>query len=804
MDYLDEVPPAEGPVSGRATEPLSPESSGHGTAPRRRHLQHRPVTGRDVAVVGALAVGAAVLAAFASDAAPTATGWIDAVERAAAAGVVTLAASRARRWTLILGSVLATVASPWPQLLVGAAALFTGAVMVEKRRRSRVTGAAIGAVVAVLSLRLETPGPLGTESLIALAATVPILASGYQRASLGARRVTRRTIAVAIAFTVLATGLAALGAALSVGDLTDAVEATQTAVDLAGEGTGDEPAAAFEAANDHFRSADAMVGSLWATGARAVPVVGANLGAAQRAVEAGIDLTGAGESLVAGAEFETVQLPDGGVDLAVLDSFAPRVDTAAGALDAATAAMAASESEWLLPPLRQRLEEVQDRLDSISATSDNAVVALDGLPALLGADGPRRYVFLLGNPAESRDLGGHIGNWAEVVADRGRIQLIEVGGPLDLSMPELSEGFAETYPRSYSSLDPARSPQNLGATADLGVAGPATAELFEAATGRTVDGVAYADVGGFAALAELVGGVTVQTPGGPVVLDGENSVEFLTRGQYEVFDSTEEAGDALDAAVEELFEKLTTTKLAGPQTLGETFAPLVAEGRFQLWSRHGDDAPMLQHFGLEGLFPEPGGGDVLGVFNRNAGPNKIDSYLERDVAARVLWDPTTGAVGSTVTVDLQNTAPEGMTNEIIGGGSNPVALGTNLTSLVLTSPHRLRAVTVDGVDTVPQPLKEGDMWRYEVRVAVPPQESVSVQYDLTGRVEAGPDYRLLWVGQPLVHDGPLEVRIDPVRGEIGACEVTSRTSADGCSDDLEAFRGSQAADTAILWSAEDR
>ena len=96
------------------------------------------------------------------------------------------------------------------------------------------------------------------------------------------------------------------------------------------------------------------------------------------------------------------------------------------------------------------------------------------------------------------------------------------------------------------------------------------------------------------------------------------------------------------------------------------------------------------------------------------------------------------------------------------------------------------------------------MWRYEVRVAVPPQETVSVQYDLVGRVEAGSEYRFQWVGQPLVQDGPLEVAIDPVEGRMASCVVTSGAPDDGCSKDHETFRGSQAADAALLWSAEDR
>ena len=799
----------DGPSGGneRAPTPVFSDDPPRGdepwASPPRKHLERRPVSQRQLALVLVVALLAAAAAVVFSSAAPTNTSWIDVIERALAAGLITVAASRARRWTLVVGAVVVTAASPWPQLLIGVFALFGTVFLVETRRRDRLLGAGIGGLIAVLSMRLEVPGPTGIETLIALAATVPIVVSGYRRSSLVARRVARRSLAVVIVFVVITTALAAIAGVLSVGHLNTAVTQTETAVDLAREGTGDESAVAFAEANDSFVAAQNTIGAIWASGARFVPVVGANLAAAQRAVDAGVELTDAGASLVSGAEFDTVQLEGGGVDLVALEEFAPRVAGASDAVATATEQIDDSYSTWLVPQLESRLDEVQDRLGTVRSNADNAAIAVEGLPLLLGADGPRRYLFLFGNPAESRDMGGHIGNWAEVTADGGHIELVEVGGPLELSMPELSDEFAEHYPASFTDMDPARSPQNLGATPDLALTAEVAGELFEARTGRAVDGVAYADVEAFAAMLDLAGDVEVQTPSGPVVLNSDNAVEFLTHDQYELFDSDEASGDALDTVIETTFDRLTTTKLPGPESLGELFAPLVEDGRFQFYSLHGDDVAMLEHFDLDGAVPDPDGQDLLGVFNRNVGPNKIDSFLERDVVTDITWDPTTGAVGSTVTVELHNSAPADLTNDLIGGNITASPTGTNVTEVVVLSPFRLQSLSVDGLDTAPQPLKEGDLWRYAVRVAISPQDTVMVQYRLTGRVTAGPAYRLRYVGQPLVNEGKLSVLLDPLQGEIVSMTVRgsgeSRDSADGFG-----FGSSQAPDADVTWLVEDR
>jgi hypothetical protein len=79
---------------------------------------------------------------------------------------------------------------------------------------------------------------------------------------------------------------------------------------------------------------------------------------------------------------------------------------------------------------------------------------------------------------------------------------------------------------------------------------------------------------------------------------------------------------------------------------------------------------------------------------------------------------------------------------------------------------------------------------------------VTVGYRLVGRVTAGPEYRLRYIGQPLVNDGELSVTLDPLKGEIVSMSVT-RGGGPGGSRNGFVFRSSLSADTVVAWRAED-
>ena len=130
-----------------------------------------------------------------------------------------------------------------------------------------------------------------------------------------------------------------------------------------------------------------------------------------------------------------------------------------------------------------------------------------------------------------------------------------------------------------------------------------------------------------------------------------------------------------------------------------TLSPQTHQGRLLFWSRHPDDQPLLERLGLEGAFPRPGSGtDVLAVTVANAANNKIDEYLKERVLDSVHYDPVNGKLASTVTISLENTAPDhGLPKPVIGSYSGSgLALGSNYTWLSVYSSFTAVGAQVDG------------------------------------------------------------------------------------------------------------
>ena len=145
---------------------------------------------------------------------------------------------------------------------------------------------------------------------------------------------------------------------------------------------------------------------------------------------------------------------------------APRASQAANAVATADTELSEVTSPWLLPPVVPQLEQFSEQVDEASVATEVGALATEQLPALLGAEGPRRYLLLLGSPSEARDVGGHLGNWAELVVDDGKLDVVQVGEPYELfgpntqPAPQLSPD--TELPPSLVEVDPTRFPQNWG------------------------------------------------------------------------------------------------------------------------------------------------------------------------------------------------------------------------------------------------------------------------------------------------------------------------------------------------------
>jgi hypothetical protein len=730
-------------------------------------------------VVGAVALVAALVAATAG-AHPSGSAPADVLQVMALAGVVVLAATRARRWALVVGSTLVAVFGAGMWIAAGCAALALSAFLITDNRRDRRVGAVVGGLVTIGALHLTPALPTGLPSVAGAVACGVLLASGYRRSAPDAQQWCRRSATALVVAAAVALALAAYSVVRSRGDLDAGVDAARGGIDAASSGDLPRARGELERAAEHFDRADGLVGSVLLGPASWIPGVGPNVRMLQAATRSGARLTSSSARDLVRLDYDRLRRPEGGIDLATLASFRRPVHELRTALLESDRLLADRSSPWLVDPVTSRTDELRSKTHELLSTTSLAATAVDRAPALLGADGPRRYLVLLGNPAELRDLGGHAGNWAELVVDRGAIRLGEVGTPDELAGPAGPEQLddAASFPPSLIAMRPTRFPQNWGSSPDLPTVTRLASELFGRRTGRPIDGVMYADPEAFAAFLSLTGPMRVPATSPPMTLDARHAARFLTHDQYVDFATETAANDSITQLVHDVFERLTHTRLPAPRELGELFGPLTREGRIQLASTHAQDQPLLSRLDLDGAVPDPDRGDLLGVISRNANPSKIDSFLRRSTTVNVRWDPRTGDVASTVRVRVRNVATAAQASRLITGNVLGLAPGTNVTDLAVLTPFDLLRASIDGHPHAVTPEWEGRYWRHSARLTLPPGATQTVQFELEGSVRPGPRYRMALVGQPLLRPGPIRLTIRRPNPDSGSArkDLTVGTS----------------------------
>jgi hypothetical protein len=178
-----------------------------------------------------------------------------------------------------------------------------------------------------------------------------------------------------------------------------------------------------------------------------------------------------------------------------------------------------------------------------------------------------------------------------------------------------------------------------------------------------------------------------------------------------------------------------------------------------------DEQQLIELAGLDGALPPVGDGDFLSLVSQNAGNNKIDIFLHRNVRYEAVYDPGTGAVDATATVVLRNDAPpDGLPEIVLDNNGQGYPRGTNAMQLSWYSPLVLESATVDGEVLPVRSEQERGRWVYTAELLIGPGERQEVVLQLAGAVESGDAYRLGVAPQPLANPDRLAVVVRPADG----------------------------------------
>ncbi|MEY2451726.1 MAG: hypothetical protein QOD92_1300 [Acidimicrobiaceae bacterium] len=711
-------------------------------------------------VVVASAAGGAIVGSR-----PTGLRAADVLLTAAFAGLVALAGAYARRWSWLVaaGIAVAAAGSGKEAVVCAVASILIGFVAVALNARSLGMGAAAAGLAVQALLRLPDFVAQGVPSLLAALAVVPLFVSAYRYAPGRGRRRTRKYAfyAGSIAFGLFGIGIVA--ALLARAHVEDGISGAQSGFENVQNGERDASVAALNQSAAEFGSAADILGSWWAAPVRALPIIGQQVDAVHTMAEEGHTLAVDASQAAAVIDYEQLRVRGGAIDLELLRSAQVPIAKTASALEAAREHLQGLSVGWLFPPVRDRFDLF---MREIGRAGPAAAVARDVItvaPELLGADTPQHYLVLFGSPAETRELGGFVGNFAEVTADKGKLTLTRSGRALELSDPKGAAGFTLTpgdYVEPFLQYRVTQFFGNVTASANFPDVANVAEQLYPQTGGVPLDGVFYMDPYALEQLLDLTGPITLKGGDNRTKLTSKNAARTLLVDQYVDIPVKGERVDFLDEATRLTFEQLTTGDLPKPVKVANVMNPMVEQGRLFAQSTHPQIQALFEQLALDGSIPARNGGDYLSVTQSNENPSKIDAYLQRDVTYDATYFPDTGQVDGDVKIRLTNSVPSTDLPEDVVGNANGLPVGTNHLFLNVYSPLGAVGATINGVPTGLGSIKRFGLSAYTVVVDVPPGGTVTVEIKLAGIVDRSRQYQLTVVRQPTVNSDHIDVTLN--------------------------------------------
>lgn len=691
---------------------------------------------------------------------------VDRALRGGLAATVALLAASAPTWAVV---VLATGAAAlgWTggglAAAAGVAALLVTAVLAATERVDRgLLKAAAGALSTTALLRVPG-GRFGLTAAATAGLAGLVVVAGLRS---GPRRYRRRARYAAGALL----GLVALGGVVGAvaGLLARASferSSAQTATALAAARAGDTATAATSArsAAGDLRQARSALGAWWARPAWALPIVGAHLRAGDEVARSAGPAVEAAAGSADALRLDILRPESGRLDLPRLRAAEPELARLNDALHTAERRAGQARSPWLASPLKARLDRYDSELRSVTTASDRALLAVRALPGMLGADRPTRWFVAVANPAETRDLGGFIGDYAIVTADRGAIRLEASGSVSEIGAFETGRTLEGVdLPQRYLAQHPEVYWQNLSGYPDLPTVATAARKLWDQVEpGSPLDGVAYVDPHGLAALLKLTGPVTAPAPLGRITAD--DAAKLLLEDQYARFSEQDERKDALHEAAAATFNALAAAPLPGPAAVGAALGPATRGGHLLATSFDPQGQRLLDEVGATGRLPASDGGDLASLRTANMLPNKLDAHQRRSVRYQATVDPRNRRVEAIATIELRNQATADLPDYVAQNQSG-LPKGTSRTAVTWYSGLPLVSIEVDGRPEPSSSYNEGGWWAHTVAVTVPPGASVDVVVRLAGALRATRPYRLAVAPQAAAHDDAYVVEVSGTQG----------------------------------------
>ncbi|KRF02658.1 hypothetical protein ASG88_04610 [Nocardioides sp. Soil777] len=447
----------------------------------------------------------------------------------------------------------------------------------------------------------------------------------------------------------------------------------------------------------------------------------------------------------------------GRVDIPTLERLVATAGDAEDELSRARTSLTAIEATG---PVGARLGDARDQalaqVDPLHDALSDLMPLMRELPDILGADGERKYLLAILNPAELLYSGGTALSYAPVTVSDGRVT---IGETVDTDANTAM--FQPRYWRKVQGNPFHRGPIRValgGMAPSWPIAGEETLNAWRSLRGRNMSGLVAVDVIALARLSEITG--PMEVPGYGRV-DSTNLVETLI-GSYDDYALADiaERKQANRALVPLFVERLLDAGQLPDKV--RVLADAAAGRHFAVYFRDDEVQGTLDDLAISGDLSETKH-DYLGVFTQNAVPSKTDYWQSRAVRCDVRLRPD-GSARVTLEVEVHNdSAP------YAGPGTDPQqGYFTRWSNLSVGSfLARGADVEVARVDGVPIDFTIGDYFgRPFVRhtIELPPQarRTVRLEYNVPAAAVRDGDsltYRLDLDPQGMVRPQSVSVRV---------------------------------------------
>ena len=297
---------------------------------------------------------------------PTRTPFVDPLYTGLLAGVVTLAASRAARGTLLLLAAVAAVFSRGGVVAPAAAALLAAFAGTFTLQANPALGALVGALAIQSILRWPALGFQGLTALMGVAAITPVVASGASQLS---RRGGRWLAGLGFGLVGLAVLLsipAAIAALRARSEVNQGIDAAQSALASVSAGNARAGTGQLRLASEEFGQAAKDTGAWWTLGARLVPIAAQQRQGMAQAVSVAGDVTGVSAQEAGSIDFGTLRYQNGGIDLRRVAALSGPLDVVESHLASAVSRLEAVHSSWLVGPLQTRLRRLDSQISGLA------------------------------------------------------------------------------------------------------------------------------------------------------------------------------------------------------------------------------------------------------------------------------------------------------------------------------------------------------------------------------------------------------------------------------------------------------